>query len=53
MDKLKTDFDSMIVNCPCVDKLKIEFDSMIVNLSTCEEAFINKCILRLSGYGSQ
>ena len=38
MDKLKTDFDSMIVNCPCVDKLKIEFDSIIVNLPMCGQA---------------
>ena len=31
MDKLKIDFDSVIVNCPRMDKLKISFDSMIVN----------------------
>ena len=38
MDKLKTDFDSMIVNCPCVDKLKIEFDGIIVNFPMCGQA---------------
>ena len=38
MDKLKTDLDSMIVNCPCVDKLKIEFDGIIVNFPMCGQA---------------